>query len=314
MAMLPPDPKYLLRGDMGCIHCILFQVTSDVESLYAGTAAGNVHIWDLNTNREIYQIKSEQDSCLCLQSLSNDNLFIQHKNGLIKEYKRTESQWVLNKSIDIDFYHYCRFQTFSENEILVPLKESTIGLLSLNTFNVELKLNSSNFEKLGEVMVIKPLRNEKLVLVGYEGGKLILWDIRNKSSLSSLTIESCPMSLDFDTVLMKGIIGGPSDQIQIFSLSSNHSLHDKSKIILKNPGTSVITIRPDAKIVAVGGWDSRVRIFSWKSLKPLAVLNQHKDTVHDITFSTQKMKTYDDKYIMATAAKDGYIALWDIYN
>lgn len=66
-------------------------------------------------------------------------------------------------------------------------------------------------------MVIKPLRNEKLVLVGYEGGKLILWDIRNKSSLSSLAIESCPMSLDFDTVLMKGIIGGPSDQIQVIT-------------------------------------------------------------------------------------------------
>ncbi|XP_076390491.1 guanine nucleotide-binding protein subunit beta-like protein 1 isoform X2 [Megachile rotundata] len=314
MAMFPPDPKYLLRGDMGCIHCTLFQVTSNIECLYSGTATGNVHIWDLNTNREICRIKSEQDPCLCLQSLSNDNLFIQHKNGLIKEYRKTESQWTQSKSVDIDFCHYCRFQTFSENEILVPLKESSFGILSLDTFNVELKFSSSNFEKLGDVMAIKFLKNKQLVLVGYEGGKLILWDVRNKNILSSLTVETCPMSLDFDTVLMKGVIGGPSDQIQIFNLSVDHSLRDKDKITLKNPGTSVITIRHDAKIVAVGGWDSRVRIFSWKSLKPLAVLNQHKDTIHDITFSLQKMKTYDDKYIMATAAKDGYIALWDIYN
>ncbi|CAK9822052.1 hypothetical protein ANTRET_LOCUS661 [Anthophora retusa] len=88
-------------------------------------------------------------------------------------------------------------------------------MLSPNTFNIELKLNSSKFENLGEVMVIKPLKNEKLVLAGYEGGKLILWDIRQKSILSSLIIETCPMALDFDTTLMKGIIGGPSDKIQV---------------------------------------------------------------------------------------------------
>lgn len=64
-------------------------------------------------------------------------------------------------------------------------------------------------------MFIKPLKNERLVLVGYEGGKLFLWDLRQRSILSSLTIETCPMALDFDSVLMKGIIGGPSNQLQV---------------------------------------------------------------------------------------------------
>ncbi|CAK9814620.1 Guanine nucleotide-binding protein subunit beta-like protein 1 [Anthophora quadrimaculata] len=313
MALNTPDPKYLFRGDMCSVHCIIFEVTSNVEHFYAGTATGNIHIWDLNTNRELYRIASEKDCCLSLQCLNNDNLLVQHKCSLIKVYKKTESQWIAYKFLNIDFNHYCRFQV-SGNEIFVPLKDSTVGMLSPNTFNIELKLNSSNFENLGEVMVIKPLKNEKLVLTGYEGGKLILWDIRQKSILSSLIIETCPMALDFDTTLMKGIIGGPSDKIQIFTLSVNNLLHDKSKIPMKNPGTSAISIRPDAKIVAVGGWDSRVRIFSWKSLKPLAVLDQHKDTVQDITYSTKRLKTYDDKCIMATAAKDGYVALWDIYN
>ncbi|XP_017757972.1 PREDICTED: guanine nucleotide-binding protein subunit beta-like protein 1 [Eufriesea mexicana] len=313
MAILPPDPKYLFRGEMGCIHCILFQITSNIEHLYAGTAKGNVHIWDLNTNRELCRITSEQDSCLNLQSLNN-NLFVQHKSGLIKVYKKTESQWTMHKFINIDFYHYCRFQVFSENEICLPLKESSVGILSTNNFNIELKLNSPDFKNLGEVMTIKPLKNEKLVLVGYEAGKLILWDIRQCRILNCLTIETCPMALDFDTTLLKGAVAGPTNNIQIFNLSVNHLLQNKNKITLINPGTSVITIRSDAKIMAVGGWDSRVRIFSWKSLKPLAVLNQHKDTVHDISYSTQRIKAYDNKFIMATAAKDGYIALWDIYN
>ncbi|XP_076234216.1 guanine nucleotide-binding protein subunit beta-like protein 1 isoform X2 [Calliopsis andreniformis] len=267
----------------------------------------------LKTHREICCIESGQDTCLNLQNLSDDTLFMQHKCGLITAYKKVESEWTAFKSVNIDFYHYCRFQTFSEKEIIVPIKESNVGLLSTDTFNVELKLNPSKFEKLGDVMVIKPLKNDKLILVGYEGGKLILWDIRQKSTLDVLPVETCPMALDFDTTLMKGIIGNPSDQLQVFGLS-DHSLCNKNKISLKNAGTSVIAIRPDAKIVAVGGWDSRVRIYSWKSLKPLAVLDQHRDTVQDITFSLQKIKMYNNKCMMATAAKDGYIALWDIYN
>ncbi|XP_006608647.1 guanine nucleotide-binding protein subunit beta-like protein 1 [Apis dorsata] len=314
MAIFPPDPKYIFRGNMGSVNCILFQVTSNIEHLYAGTAKGNIHVWDLNTNRELYQITSNQDSCLNLQNLNNGNLFVQHKSGLLKVYKKTEAQWIIHKSMNIDFYHYCRFQVFSDNEIFIPLKESTVGILSSITFNIELKLNTSNFQNLGEIMAIKPLKNEKLVLIAYEIGKLILWDVRQNKILNSLTVETCPMTLDFDTTLMKGVIAGPSDNLQIFTLSVNHLLNNKNKITITNPGTSIITIRPDAKIMAVGGWDSRVRIFSWKSLKPLAVLTQHKDTVQDINYSIQGIKVYDNKCIMATAAKDGYIALWDIYN
>lgn len=314
MATLPPDPKYLFRGNMGCVNCILFQITPNVEHLYAGTTEGNIHIWDLNTNRELYQIISEEDSCLNLQSLNNNTLFVQHKCGLIKVYKKMETQWTVFKSINIDFYHYCRFQVFSGNEVFVPLKESAVGVLSLNTFNTELKLNSHNSKNLGEVMAIKPLKNGKLVLVAYEAGELILWDVRQNKILSSLAIEACPMALDFDTTLSKGAIAGPSNNIQIFNLSVNHLLHNKNKITLTNPGISVITIRPDTKIMATGGWDNRIRIYSWKTLKPLAVLCQHKDTVQDIIYSTERIKAYNNKFIMATAAKDGYIALWDIYN
>ncbi|XP_076749889.1 guanine nucleotide-binding protein subunit beta-like protein 1 isoform X1 [Xylocopa sonorina] len=314
MATPAPDPRYLLRGDMGCIHCVLFQITPNIEHLYAGTTKGNIHIWDLNTNRELDRIASGQDSCLSLLSLNIDHLLAQHKCGLINMYKKTESQWIVHKSVNIDFYHYCRIQRLSESEVIVPLKESTIGILSANTFNVELKLSTSNLKNLGEVMVIKPLQNERLVLVGYEGGKLILWDVRQSKILNSLTVESNPMALEFDPTLRKGAIAGPSDNIQIFTLSVDHLLCDKSKITLTNPGTSVITIRPDGRVVAIGGWDSRVRIFSWKSLKPLAVLDQHKEAVQDINYSTRQISAYDNKNIMATAAKDGYIALWDIYN
>lgn len=72
-------------------------------------------------------------------------------------------------------------------------------------------------KNLGEVMAIKPLKNEKLVLVAYEAGELILWDVRQSKVLNSLTVETCPMALDFDTTLSKGAIAGPTNDIQVQS-------------------------------------------------------------------------------------------------
>jgi len=47
----PPDPKFLLRGDMDeNVHSLLFSINFDVEHLYAGDGKGTVHIWDLKVN------------------------------------------------------------------------------------------------------------------------------------------------------------------------------------------------------------------------------------------------------------------------
>lgn len=47
----PPDPKFLLRGDMDeNVHSLLFWIDSRVEYLYAGDGQGTVHIWDLKVN------------------------------------------------------------------------------------------------------------------------------------------------------------------------------------------------------------------------------------------------------------------------
>ena len=46
-----------------------------------------------------------------------------------------------------------------------------------------------------------------------------------------------------------------------------------------------VKIRLDQKVFASAGWDGRVRIFSWKSLRPLAVLTEHKRNVLDLIYS-----------------------------
>lgn len=87
-----------------------------------------------------------------------------------------------------------------------------------------------------------------------------------------------------------------------------------SDVCIKNPGVNIVRIRADQKVFASGGWDGRIRIFSWKSLRPLAVLTQHKQGgVMDLAYSTQPVSMWRAP-IMAAAGMDAQISLWDLYN
>lgn len=103
--------------------------------------------------------------------------------------------------------------------IVIPLKESTIGSLSLKTNCIEYKLNPlqhCDIKAFGEVMAIKPVKEkDHLILVAYESGHVALWDIRKQSFLNSYLIEDCPMALDVDGSMMRGILGSSSNNLHV---------------------------------------------------------------------------------------------------
>ncbi|XP_011637872.1 guanine nucleotide-binding protein subunit beta-like protein 1 [Pogonomyrmex barbatus] len=317
----PPDPKFLLRGDMNeNIHSLLFSINSNVEHLYAGDGKGTVHIWDLETNRIKSQLSDGCSPCFNLHTTNEFDLIVQRRHGVIDIYKMNESNWILDKSSNYGYCSFCRSQLLPKKDaVLIPLDNSAVGILSLKTFKVESTLDPSKLpysSKLGTVMAIKSLEDMiDLVLVVYEGGQLLLWDTRENQVLSSLTVEQYPMTLDFDASLMQGILGSASEKLEIFQMSSNHTLlHKSTKDLAHVSGISVLSIRPDKKIVAAGCWDGRIMLFSWKKLRPLAILKEHRANVYDIVYSQCKVEAYDTKCLMAATGKDGYISMWDIYN
>ncbi|XP_058798115.1 guanine nucleotide-binding protein subunit beta-like protein 1 [Phymastichus coffea] len=318
MAILPPDPVYIMRGDMGPVHSLLFRVSPYVEHLYAGAESGRIHIWDLRKNKEIFKLDASNEPCLAMHIMSDECLVTARKGGAINLWKPQSSSWTISETIETDYRGFCRAQVSSEDELIIPLNDSKTGLFSLKTLKTEIELNPlslPNAKSLGMVMAIKPYIDEsKYVFIAYDGGLIYMWDLRTKKMLSSLEVEQCPMAIDFNATLMHGIVGSPCDNLQIFTLSNSNELSEKTRLPLKNPGISAIAIRPDAKIFATGGWDSRIRIYSWKTLRPLVVLDQHKATIHDIIYSTCRVEAYNSKCLMAVAGKDGNISLWDLYN
>nr|CAG8566113.1 2991_t:CDS:2 [Entrophospora candida] len=90
-------------------------------------------------------------------------------------------------------------------------------------------------------------------------------------------------------------------------------------VLLKYSGISDVRIRSDGKIFATAGWDSKIRVFSSKSLKPLAILSYHRDSVYTIDFTkintfvtTKNIDRNNNNYLIG-GGKDQRISLWEIY-
>lgn len=144
------------------------------------------------------------------------------------------------------------------------------------------------------------------ILIGYEDGSIALWDVKNSTMLSILKVhKEAVMSLVFSMEQNKGFSGSVDEVLASWKILETGELEKYPDTKLTNSGLCDIRIRPDNKIVATGGWDSRIRLFNFKKLKPLAVLTYHSESVQCIDFSIDNL--------LACGSKDRHISLWNLY-
>lgn len=147
------------------------------------------------------------------------------------------------------------------------------------------------------------------VVTGYEDGSMAIWDSRN-TKLPVLTRrfhQEPVLSIALDSPCLGGVSGAADDRLIFFSFNyQQNACQLRKEMLHKHPGTADISMRKDDKIVATAGWDHRVRIFDYKRTRELATLKYHADLVNAVCFS-------DDHKLLASASKDGTIALWSIY-
>ncbi|XP_055593308.1 guanine nucleotide-binding protein subunit beta-like protein 1 [Uranotaenia lowii] len=331
MALLPPDPVYCLKSpDLSSYNSLCFHTA---ERLHAGTTKGTVQLWDMQTNRSSYQL-SVGTSPIINVAHTDDALITQEKEGYVKLWELTNSAYVLRHEVCTDHVGFCRFLYHGSPQrdqanapsVIIPKSGSNISILCGRTFTERQLLSvtgsgaiQSKLPPLGTVMCFLPveLKSTTYLLAGYESGVLILWDLNTSKPLSQVQLgasDECLMALDYDPVTNRGVCGGSSDRIIIFSIDrQSMGICKKSEICIKNKGVHRLRIRKDLKVFASGGWDGRIRVFSWKSLRPLAVLTEHKGELMDIVYSDEKVYMWK-AVIMAAAGSDGQISLWDLYN
>lgn len=250
-----------------------------------------------------------------------DALVTQQKGGRLQSWLLSNAGYQLTTSIDTEHTGFCRIECVADEQIIIsPKGENTLVIVDYDNVSVVhatlMPAAAAIDSALGQLMCFKyiDLSGQGYVLAGYESGDFLTWDLRTNKVIDQKRLEECPMAMDYDPVTNRGIYGGPSDQLGVFAFSTKTTeLQKRGEIALKNAGINCVSIRRDQKVFSTGGWDGRIRIFSWKSLRPLAVLTEHKSAVADITYSADKVSMWKAP-IMAASGLDGQISLWDLYN
>ena len=183
-----------------------------------------------------------------------------------------------------------------------------------------------------------------VVLAGYESGHAALWQQNSTARWECIYMNKAHsqpvMSLDHALALGCFFTSSADAVITRHPLRRDES-HTKS-MQTKHAGQQSLIVRSDEKIFATAGWDGRVRVYSPKSMKELAVLKWHKegcyavafaavyedtagssesaDTDRDasmiprnLTVSEQRVQKARTTHWLTAGSKDGKISLWNIY-
>lgn len=302
----------------------------------------------LQTNRSALHFEVGSDPITNLHH-TKEHLVTQEKGGTITVYSISNSSYVKERSIPGNHLGYCRTalhinpNNTNEQLLFYPCEESAIGVLHVTDPAAPTQMlvpDDPQLPKLGSVTCFKPFEcaSQLFLLAGYESGHFLTWDLSSGVLIDTLELAPEALTVDYDPITNRGIIGGTCKRISESEVLSLHvhiflfflyaaeklttfsyqrpsmQLQRGSDVCIKNPGVNCVRIRADQKVFASGGWDGRIRIFSWKSLRPLAVLTQHKQGgVLDLAYSEQPVSMWRAP-IMAAAGMDAQISLWDLYN
>lgn len=227
----------------------------------------------------------------------------------------------LVESFKTSSYGFCAatvFPTESMTYLVAPTgDQDSLTFFDFNTSEELCSVMHKTTENMREMCICINLflEGKKLfLLMGYDSGYISLWDYELNKEVSRLQCHpEVILCLDFDSKHEnRGISGSVDDTLQVWKKTEDNQLVKVHHITVTNPGINAVKIRDDGRIVMTGGQDGGVRMFSWKSLKPIAVLFCHKEPIFPLQWSKER---FDKKKstILVSGSKDKNITVAKVF-
>eukprot|EP00058_Branchiostoma_floridae_P025064 XP_002610554.1 hypothetical protein BRAFLDRAFT_275805 [Branchiostoma floridae] len=323
MTRPPPDPVFVLRGSDGAVNCLKFHCheADSLRLLFSGTASGKIHPWNLQAKRSMVVLDGhEGQGILSLGFCDSTVLYSQGRDGTVALWDLKEGRKDISDRIPVSPVGFCQVELFNQGSSRL-LAAAGVGPAEIIVTDLQSKKPAFSLQPTegsppqGMVMALEAgcvSDREGLHLwAAYEDGSVAMWDVKQRRLVSHLKVHAEPiLCMDYDQEHGKGVTGSADNKLAVWN-GKDGQLVAKQTVELSNPGLSCVKIRDDHKIVVTGGWDHMIRLYGWKKLKPLAVLDYHTDSVQCVDFSDHENS---EERLLAAGSKDQRISLWSIYN
>ncbi|KAG5673579.1 hypothetical protein PVAND_003615 [Polypedilum vanderplanki] len=324
--MLQPDPSYHLKIQEP-VHSINFLS----QQLLTGTASGKIKFFCLSSLRSNFELKVSSNGGILYVSSDTETLICQDRQGIIKIYDLEKCGYVAKNEINTEHIGFTRcIKLMNRDLLLTPSGSSDINVYDLRTsIDPIYKLSSFQNDQVGQIMCMIDVSltsqaSETIfyLIAGFESGHLVLFDLREFKAIHSIKYDFPVCSVDYDASTNRGVLSSPTiHKIHIFGIDrlKMELIQKEAECIelqhsegSKVAGISSLKIRIDKKCLFVGSCDGVVNIFSWKSLRKLATLRNHRNEITDIAFSAIPIDSFKSN-LSAISSTDGTVSLWDIY-
>jgi len=317
-----PDPIFVLRSgtdDITALKCA--RTSDDTEILISGSSIGVIKFWDFARKRPFLEFQSGSKSGILYVNLLKCTidwyLITQNREGelLFWDANSLTSNMKVKNVWQISKVGFCSISLLEQNKanclIAFSCGESSLSVRGFPSDSLSGTIKLIPDTKKGMVMQIKLFSSkntEPFLLSGYEDGCLTIWNVLNGTALSSLKLYDDPiMALFVDTETFKVFTGSAGNLLKLVSINKeNFELDTCNTVSTQYSGCSSAQVRRDSKLLFVGGWDGKIRVYTWRKMKLLAVLKYHTETINCMCFN--------DKNLIIVGCKDGKISIWDVYS
>ncbi|TPX57720.1 hypothetical protein PhCBS80983_g03637 [Powellomyces hirtus] len=293
----------------------------------------------MTTRRPLRRWKAHESGILALHGLSADQLLRGDQLHIWSLAGEQEEEPGPQFTLLVNSLNFCGVAVLStageaeQSEVLLALpaidENAAIDVYNLSTRKYERQgiMVPNATKDTGLCMCLKFFKgvDQRIYLAaGYESGTVIVWDVEKGTLVQRCKIHDEPvLSLDISPDGRSGFCGGAYSKVVQFAVdigTESDLLRISSEQTLPARGTAVARVRPDSKIVAIGSWDSSIRIYKTKALKPLAVLQAHRQGIQCLCFASGTANDAESEgnpttpaNTFAAGSKDGTITLWQIY-
>jgi WD40 repeat protein len=321
----PPSPLpafYLTVGE--AVSCLAW---APPGHLAVGSVAGSVRLYCCATGRQVALLPAFPDGGLLwvavLGTGTRATLLAHGRVNGLKVYKAAGAGWEEWDEVAehcVTHQGFCRGLAWQEGDegVVAALPSGQGRVMVARVAGATIRpLASLAREGAGTLMALAEAGPGRL-LAGWENGEVVVWDWREDREVAVAELHGrvgTVMALAWDTARDRGLVAGSENQL----VTVGPGLEVLGERQVTNAGLGAAAVRADSRVAAAGGWDGRVRLFSWRRperLRPVAVLQFHSGPVEALAFSPGPVAAgrLRGRGLLAAGGKDGKVSLWDVFN